>query len=150
MSTLMKEIKRLGLRGLLVTPTDNGSLQFLRYVGVGGVATIADWGVLFLLTECAEVYYLVSAIFSFITGLIVNYTLSKIFVFNNKAVKVRVKPVIEFLSYGTIGVVGLGLTELILYLLTDIIGVYYMLSKVIATIVVFLWNYLARKKLLYS
>ena len=44
----------------------------------------------------------------------------------------------------------LGMTELILFLFTDGLSLHYMLSKAIATAVVLVWNYLARKLLLYK
>ena len=49
-----------------------------------------------------------------------------------------------------IGIIGLGITELILFLLTDCGQLYYMLSKVIATAIVLVWNYVARKVIVYK
>jgi hypothetical protein len=37
-----------------------------------------------------------------------------------------------------------------MYSLTDVIGFFYMVSKVIASLVTLLWNYVARKRLLYK
>jgi len=51
----------------------------------------------------------------------------------------------EFLSYALIGVIGLGFDTLFVWLFTDILLFYYMLSKIIATILVFIWNFTARK-----
>ena len=141
-------LKRFDLKGIFITPTKNGFIQFFRYVFVGGIATVVDWGILFLLTDFAHIYHLVSAIIAFIAGLVTNFILSKIFVF--KANEARVKPVLEFISYAIIGVIGLGITELILFLFTDRMGIHYMISKVIATVVVLAWNYFARKILIYK
>lgn len=141
-------LKKFDLKGLFVTPTKNGFLQLFRYVFVGGIATVVDWGALYILTEFANLYHLVSAIISFILGLLTNFFLSKLFVF--KANEARVKPVLEFLSYALIGLAGLGITELIMFLLTDCAALHYMISKIIATVVVFAWNYLARKILVYK
>lgn len=38
---------------------------------------------------------------------------------------------------------------MLMYLLTDLCHLYFMLSKIIATFIVLVWNYLARKILLY-
>ena len=106
-----------------------------------------DWGVLFLLTEVGGIHHLISAIIAFIAGLITNFVLSKLLVF--KANEAKVQPVLEFVGYAVIGLVGLGLTELIMYLFTDVLNLHYMLSKVIATVIVLVWNYVARKLILY-
>jgi len=138
---------KFDLKSILITPTTNGFLQFVRYAFVGGIATIADWAVLYVLTQCG-MYYLISAVFAFLAGLIVNFALSKLLVFS--ASEAKVNKVAEFVVYGVIGVVGLGLTMVIMWFLTEVCHVYYMLSKVVATVLVLVWNYLARKKVLYK
>lgn len=148
MKEFFELLKKFDIKGILITPTKNGFLQFVRYVFVGGIATVVDWGALFLLTEIAHIYHLVSAIIAFVAGLITNFLLSKLLVFN--ANEVKVNPTLEFISYGVIGIVGLGITELIMFLLTDCLSVHYMISKMIATVIVLAWNYLARKKILYK
>ena len=105
---------------------------------------MADGGSLFLITTIG-VNYLISVIFAFVIGLAVNYGLSKLLVFEKSSVNGK----IEFLVYGIIGVIGLGFTEIIMYVLTEIAGLYFMVSKVIATIIVLVWNFVARKIILY-
>ena len=141
-------LKRFDLKGIFLTPTKNGFLQFFRYLFVGGIATVVDWGVLFGLTEFLNIYHLVSAIFAFVAGLVTNFLLSKILVFRGS--EARTNAVMEFLGYALIGLVGLGITELIMFLFTDCMSLYFMLSKAIATVLVLAWNYLARKLLLYK
>ena len=48
MKEIFRLIKKFDMKGLFIIPTNNALLQFFRYIFVGGVATIADWGVLFL------------------------------------------------------------------------------------------------------
>ena len=148
MKEIFELLKKFDLKGILITPTKNGFLQFVRYVFVGGIATVVDWGALFLLTDVAKIYHMISAVVAFVAGLITNFLLSKLLVFN--ANEVKVNPTLEFISYGIIGIVGLGITELILFLLTNCLSVHYMISKMLATVIVLAWNYLARKKILYK
>lgn len=89
--------------------------------------------------------YLIAAAISFIAGLVVNFILSKLFVFTEK----KKSPTAEFLSYGIIGVIGLGWTELFMYIFTDIAGLYFIISKLITSALVLIWNFAARKILLY-
>ena len=141
-------LKRFDLKGIFLTPTKNGFLQFFRYLFVGGIATVVDWGVLFALTELLQLHYLVSAVFAFVAGLGTNFLLSKLLVFS--ANEAKANAVLEFLGYALIGLVGLGITELMMFLLTHSLSLHYMLSKAVATAVVLVWNYLARKILLYK
>lgn len=139
-------MKRL-LRYLFVEPTTNIWLQLLRYGFVGGVAFVADYGTLFLLTHYAGMHYLWSAAVAFAIGLTVNYLLSISWVFNRNR---SAKPWVEFMVFTLIGVVGIGLNELIMYVATDLLSMHYMLSKLISTALVFCWNFFARKLIIFK
>jgi putative flippase GtrA len=108
---------------------------------------IADFAVLYLLTEVFEVYYLLSAVAGFMIGLIINYLLSVKWVFNNRSLQKRH---LEFIAFGAIGVVGLGINTAGMWLLTSKIGVYFLISKILVTGIVFLWNFTARRSLLFQ
>ncbi len=132
---------------LFVAPTNNGLLQLFRYGFVGGMAFIVDYGTLFCLTQYAGVPYLWSAAIAFILGLIVNYLISIRWVFQHSE-KMQIWQ--EFLLFAFIGVVGLGLNELIMYAGTDLVKLHYMISKLISTAIVFFWNFFARKFILFN
>lgn len=122
-------------------------VQLLRYAVVGGVAFVVDYGSLWLLTEVVGLHHLVSAAISFILGLICNYVISTAWVFGESKVSNRW---VEFVIFSIIGVIGLGLNELIIYLCTDVCGLHYMLSKIISTVIIFFWNFFARRFILFK
>lgn len=126
--------------------TDKLLIQFVRYFFVGGFAFVLDLGLLYILTEYAGLHYLLSATLSFIAGLLVNYIISCLWVFSNSKFKSRI---VEFLFFAAIGVVGLGLNDFLIWLFTDCIGTHYMFSKIVAAAVVYLWNFFARKYLVF-
>jgi putative flippase GtrA len=127
--------------------TNSTLLQLFRYTFVGGFAFIVDFGTLYILTEHFNIHYLASAGIAFIFGLTINYFLSVKWVFNNRAMGNRL---LEFLLFTLIGLVGLGLNELFLWILTDILLIYYLISKIITTVIVYLWNFFARKIILFN
>ena len=89
-----------------------------------------------------NIHYLIANIIGFILGLITNYILSKWLVFSKEN---DLNPVLEFITYAIIGVLGLGFDTLFMWLFTSIAGLYYMLNKSISTGLVFVWNFFARK-----
>lgn len=147
MNEFLKILFSFDFKKIFYEPTNNAMLQFFRYAFVGGWATVADWSIQFLLTDVAKVHYLISAVAAFIVGLGVNFVLSKKFVFSRE--KKQHSSSTEFAVYAIIGIIGLILTAIIMYVLTDKLKLYYMISKIIATAVVFVWNFVARKVVLY-
>lgn len=130
-----------------VDPTDHWMIQLFRYTFVGGLSFGVDFGSLFVLKEVFHLYYLVAAAIAFVLGWGVNYIISTRWVFFQKKYKNRA---LEFILFGAIGLVGLGFNELFMYLLTDFLGLYYLVSKIVSTGGVYLWNFFARKFLLFS
>jgi putative flippase GtrA len=134
------------IRQVFVHKTQNQYVQFFRYGVVSVAALVVDFGGLVLLKEYGHINYLLAATISFIGGLIVNYLLSAFWVFHSSKLLNKRH---EFLLFAAIGVVGLGLTDLILWLLTSGFGFYYVLSKAISTVIVYFWNFGARKKYIF-
>ena len=131
------------IRKLFFQNTDNWLIQLFRYFFVGGTAAVVNILFLFVFTDVLHLYYLFSNVISFIFGLITNYALSKKFIFK---ADVGSKS-LEFTVYGLIGVIGLIFDTGLLYLFTSFLGCYYLISKIFSTIIVFLWNFAARKLL---
>ncbi len=119
---------------------------FLSYVLFAGIATIVDMGVLFILTTYFNLYYLISAIFSYICGMIINYSFNKYLTFKNKSK--RIAP--QFAIFATVALIGLGLNELILLILTEIFNVWYLNSKLISVGIVMFWSFFAHKKITFK
>ena len=153
----MDEIKQIfrdrQFKKLFVGDTDNTLIQFFRYLFVGGLATVVDWGLSFILFKFVfgERFAVAANSLSFIAGLVVNYLISTLWVFKNSKVSNKL---VEFIGFAAIGVVGLLITVLITWCfrlwLEDRTSAYQMIAKVVSTAVAFLWNFFARKILLYT
>lgn len=151
----MKEkLKELGTllgngdwEGVFRRPTDNIVIQFIRNPLAGLTAFAVDYLLLFILTEIG-MHYLLSAAVAFIAGTTANYYLCRTLVFNAYIPRFGNMP--EYLFFTIIGVIGLGLTELLMYLFTDGIGLYYLVSKIIAGTLVSLWNFFGRRFFIFN
>ena len=127
---------------LFLDKTNNSWIQFFRYLFVGGLAAVVNIGALFIFTDLFGIHYIISNILGFILGLLTNYLLSISFIFNTQKVDDRKK---EFIVYGVIGLIGLAIDTALMFMLTSVFSIYYMISKIIATFVTFIWNFVARK-----
>jgi len=132
---------------LFTGKTNQVLIQLFRYTFVGCFAFLVDFGLLFFLKEYCGLHYLLSASLSFIIGLCVNYFISIYWVFTSPENKNRK---LEFFYFGLIGVVGLGLNDLFMWLFTDKVAFHYLVSKIATAVLVYLWNFFARKYLLFN
>lgn len=135
------------LKSIFVSASDHPIVQLFRYAFVGGLAFIVDFSLLALLTEWVDMPYLLSACFGFIGGLTANYLMSIRWVFNKHTSDSK-DAFVDFILFAAIGVVGLGLNALIMWIATEEFESHYLISKIISTIIVFGWNFLGRRVLI--
>lgn len=124
-------------------PTVRKSLiQLVNYFWVAGIGFLVDFGTLFIFTEYLRFPYLLSALIGFLAGLVCNFFLSEKFVFGKSQVN---SPYLRFTIFGLIGLIGLGILELLMWIQVYYFHVQYLLSKIFATVAVYAWNFFARK-----
>ena len=135
------------MKKLFKERTDNIFLQFFRYIFVGATAFVVDFFFLYFFSATCGIYYLISGVLSFIISVLVNYIMSTKWVFNQENIENKL---VEFNLFIIISTIGLVFTEILLYVFTDIIGLYYLISKIIAAIIVLFWNFIARRVMFYG
>lgn len=114
--------------------------QILRFTIVGGIATVIDFVCLYIFKEFLNLNIILSNTLSFTISVIYNYIASIKWVFDvNKNSK------FQFIIFVILSVIGLLINNGILYLFTSYTEVYYLLSKVFATLVVMIYNFITRK-----
>lgn len=119
--------------------------QFLRFTATGVSSFAIDFGLMVFFKECLGFHYLVASGLSFCGAGVYNYFLSVKWVYYTRRKKTSPVTVIVFL---TLAAIGLLLTQILMWLLVDNVGLYYMLSKVVSGIIVSFYNFLSRKKYL--
>ncbi len=115
--------------------------QILKFGLVGGTAFVIDYVLLYFCTEFLHIHYLISSIISFTVSVIFNYILSIKWIFDVK----KKQDVKDFIIFIILSVIGLGINSLIMYVMVEKFGVYYMLSKIVSTAVVMVYNFITRK-----
>ena len=117
-------------------------LQVFKFTIVGAVAFIIDYSIMVICKEILHFSVLLSAFIGFTISVIYNYIASVKWVFNVNEKKSKTKNFIIFIIFRFICLI---LTELIMWFGTDIIKISYLIVKVIATIIVMIFNFITRK-----
>lgn len=116
--------------------------QIIKFGIIGGIAFLIDYALLYICTDIIGIHYLLSSIISFTVSVIFNYILSIKWVFE---VDERTDPKRNFLMFIIFSVIGLGINEVIMYVGVTMWHIYYMLTKIISTIIVMIYNFITRK-----
>jgi len=130
--------------------------EFLRYLVVGGSAFVVDIGALYLtrtfvFQNLGTAGILLATACGFTAGLAYNYVLSTRFVFKIIDPGAARHKIRSFVLFAIIGVAGLALTELCMYAGTRLLGQrFYLAVKVVTAGLVLLWNYGARKLIIFK
>jgi putative flippase GtrA len=111
--------------------------KFLKFCIVGSSGMIVDFGTTWLLKEKVRVNKYIANSSGFILAATSNYLLNRFWTFHSENTKVAT----EYISFVLISVVGLGINNFVLYLLTEKVKLNFYLSKLFATVVVTLWNF---------
>ena len=117
--------------------------EVFRFLAVGGGCFLLEYALLFSLTEYGGLAPLVSAPIAFTISLVVNYILCVYVVFHVK--RQGTKQMILFI---VTSIMGLGLNQLVMWFCIDILAIWYMFAKIVASAIVMIWNYFTKRFIL--
>lgn len=119
----------------------------VRYFLVGGIAAVVDISIFSIFAKVLGYNYIFIGAISFTVATFVNYILSIRFVFQSC---VRYTKRSEVIVVYAVSAAGLLINLIVLYLCIGIFHVEKIISKVIATGIVFFWNYFIRKYYVFN
>lgn len=135
--------------------TDNEFIKIILYLGVGGSAALLEWGLFYLLftyvltglgSGVTELTMLATAL-AFSVSTLYHYFLGNVLVFNSGSKYKRGK---ELSLVFLVSIMGLLFNLLLMYIFVSLLSWQPMLSKVLASCIVVVWNYLSRKKWIFG
>lgn len=119
--------------------------QIVKFGLVGGLAFIIDYAVLIICKELLSLPILLATAIGFTVSVIFNYIASIKWVFDVNKERSSTKQFILFIVFS---VIGLLITELIMWVGTDIFDINYLFVKIVATAIVMVFNFITRKMFL--
>ena len=115
--------------------------ELVRYFAVSLVALLVDTGGLLLLAQFT--HYLWAATLGFLLGAATSYLLSVRWVFRHR--RLAAFPKTEFAAFAAVGVAGLGLNNLAIYVAVEHAGLPLLAAKAVAAMLTFSFNFGLRK-----
>lgn len=112
-------------------------VKFIKFGLVGASGLIIDFFITWLLKEKLYFNKYVANSFGFILAVSNNYILNRIYTFQNSNSNIGE----QFTSFLIIALIGFGINMLLLYLLQTYTKTNFYVSKIIITLIVFIWNF---------
>ena len=114
------------------------------YSCVGGSATSVEWLIFYLMNQRLGLHYAPSTVIATVFSGFTNWAVGRLVLFKGTGHNVQELGKIYLTS-----IIGMGFNLILMWAMVDGFGLNEMLSKVFATIFVFLWNYLIHTRLIY-
>lgn len=119
--------------------------QMLKFVVAGGLSTVANFVVLYTLTEFAHIYYLASATVAFIVAFVVSFVLQKFWTFDQNTGAAHTQIALYFIA----AMVNLVATVGLLYLFTDLLHMWYMLSAFFTALIIAIASFFLYRSVIF-
>ncbi len=113
-------------------------LKFVKFSLVGFSGVFVDFGITFLAKENFRIQKYIANAMGFTMAATSNYMLNRIWTFHSTNPNVM----LEFTRFFVIALIGLGINMLIIWAMNGKFKVNFYVSKLFATILVTLWNFL--------
>lgn len=126
------------------------SLQFIRFLVVGGVCLVLNLSLLYVLTDKLGLHYLLSCC---IVVLLVNYVgfqLNKLFTFTRQSPYIKGETIMQFIKYNAVSVVSFVLAVGQMYVLVDFFGMWYIYASAVSSVVMAFINFGMHKYFTYK
>jgi dolichol-phosphate mannosyltransferase len=117
--------------------------QFFRYCAVGFSGLLVNEGALSFFTEVQGLYYLYSSVLAVETAIVSNFLLNDVWTFRRSFDRQErfVDQLKRFLRFNVICGLGAAINVSLLWLLTEQIGLHYLISNLVGIAASTLWNY---------
>jgi dolichol-phosphate mannosyltransferase len=124
--------------------------RIIKFCLVGGSGIGIYMGLMFLLTDIAGLLYVISAVFSWLGAVTSNFIFNELWTFRDLRRRGKQNTLKRAIWFIGVRLAGLIINITILFCLTELLGVYYLVSALIAILVVVTWNYLASLNLVWN
>jgi putative flippase GtrA len=113
-------------------------LKFIKFSMVGFSGVFVDFGITFICKEFFKIQRYVANTCGFVVAATSNYFMNRIWTFHSNNPNIM----LEFTRFFIIALIGLCINLLIIWAMSGKFKVNFYLSKLAATVVVTLWNFL--------
>lgn len=114
-----------------------------KFTVIGATGIFVNLSLLYILTDIVGIFYMLSGILAIFISLVINFILNDKFSFKHKSSSAPRR----FVKYASITSIGVIINIVTLYILTQYIGIFYVLSSFIGICFAYLWNIILNRRI---
>ena len=119
--------------------------QLFLYLIVGGGAALVEWFFFYIFIKEVRLNYIIATSLAFIFSTFANWALGRLLLFKSNQNITK-----ELVKIYLTSIAGLLMNLFIMWIAVDWLALGQMFSKILATGIVFFWNFLIRKRVIYK
>jgi putative flippase GtrA len=119
--------------------------QFVKFSFVGGINTIIDAGIFFLLIKFMFLNYLIANVIAFFVAVTNSFFLNRSFTF-----KIKEKKKFDYHKFFVVSLVGLLISEVVLFVSVNEFSLNPMFGKFIAIVFTVVWNFFGTRNFVFK
>ncbi len=119
--------------------------QLVLYLIVGGIATLVEWALFYVFDSVLAINYTLATIFAFAFSTFANWAAGRLIMFKKSGSFWS-----EISKIYLTSIAGLLMNLIIMWIAIELIHIPNFIAKVIATGIVFFWNFIIRKLIIYK
>lgn len=142
-------LRELQVRNMLpekFTPITEELIKMFHFACVGAAMGVLNIGIIYTLTSILGIYYIISAIISYQVLLVLSFTSNDKLTFRAVTNHTLPNRWHRFGSYYLVSLAGMLFYITVMFIFTESFHIYYLISSILSTLLVFLWNYFVNKK----
>ena len=121
--------------------------KFFKFIISGGIATAVDVILLFVFKDYLGLHYLIAASLAYVFAFILSFILQKFWTFDDQR---RDDMYRQACWYFAVCTANLGFNAILMYVLVDRAGIWYILAQLIACAIIALWSFLVYNHYIFS
>jgi len=119
--------------------------QLKRYLVIGFSTFTIEYCLFFILSQIFELWYIYANSVALAVVFWFNFLLNRYWSFRSKAKLGK-----QLIQYGILFFVNIGMSNLLLYFLSDKLGIMPLISKILVMSAIVMWNFIIYKKVIYK
>jgi len=120
--------------------------QPLKFLISGGTSAVANFTILYILTDVFGMYYLISSVFAFIVGLITGFLLQRFWTFKGTTAHSVHR---QAQAYGALAGANVIINTFFMYSFVEFLGLHYLVAQFLSSIIIATESFFIYKRFIF-